>query len=114
MSFGKSHGKFLQLPPSARAGLCEPEPREATSKQAARRLRFGPGLGGCYAARQIGESVYGCETLVAKAAQPLAGPRAGEVINLSRLAIRHDLTADGLEAAIFAYRTGASGIASMR
>ena len=43
----------------------------------------------------------------------LVGPHAEEVINLFALAIRHNLTADELRQAMFAYPTGASDVAAM-
>ena len=43
----------------------------------------------------------------------LVGPHAEEVINLFALAIRHNVTADELRQAMFAYPTGASDVAAM-
>lgn len=66
----------------------------------------------------VAESVHGYKTLVDEDSGRilgayLVGPHADEVVNLSALAIRHDLTVDDLRSTIFGYPTGASDIGSM-
>jgi glutathione reductase (NADPH) len=70
-----------------------------------------------YAARRVGESVYGYKTMMDESGRVLGahlvGPHADEVINLFGLAVRHDLTADDLKSTMFAYPTAASDIGYM-
>jgi glutathione reductase (NADPH) len=102
------------LPPIAAVGLSE-----AAARQQTPRLRVKSAMvPDWYTARRIGESVCAYKTLVDEGSgrilgAHLVGPHADEVINLFGLAIRHDLTADDIKAAIFAYPTGASDIGYM-
>ena len=71
-----------------------------------------------FTARQAAKRTYGFKVLVEEDSglilgAHLVGPHADEVINLFALAIRHDLTADDLKGAIFAYPSGASDIGYM-
>jgi glutathione reductase (NADPH) len=102
------------LPPIAAVGLGEAEARAAGLKFRVNRQK----VPGWYTARRVAETVYGFKTLIEDGSERvlgahLVGPHADEVINLFALAIRHDLAADDLKQAIFAYPTGASDIGSM-
>jgi glutathione reductase (NADPH) len=102
------------LPPIAAVGLSESAAR-AQAKKLRVRSAFVPDW---YTARRVAESVYGYKTIVDEDSGRIlgahvVGPHADEVINLFGLAIRHDLSAADLKAAIFAYPTGASDIGSM-
>jgi glutathione reductase (NADPH) len=102
------------LPPIAAVGLSEADARKQVP-----RLRVKSEMASnWYTARRVGEPVYGYKTLVEEDSgrilgAHLVGPHADEAINLFGLAIRHDLTADDLKAAIFAYPTAASDIGYM-
>jgi pyruvate/2-oxoglutarate dehydrogenase complex dihydrolipoamide dehydrogenase (E3) component len=102
------------LPPIAAVGLSE-----VAARKQARKLRVNSAnVPDWYTARRVGESVYGCKTLIEEDSgrilgAHLVGPHADEVINLFGLAIRHDLTIDDLKSTIFAYPTGASDIGYM-
>jgi glutathione reductase (NADPH) len=71
-----------------------------------------------YTARHTAQPVYGFKVLVEEGSERLlgahlVGPNADELINVFALAIRMNLTAGELKAAVFAYPTAASDIASM-
>jgi glutathione reductase (NADPH) len=71
-----------------------------------------------YTARHTAQPVYGFKVLVEEGSERLlgahlVGPNADELINVFALAIRMNLTASELKAAVFAYPTAASDIASM-
>jgi len=102
------------IPPIAAVGL-----DEAAARKASPRLRIHCGQGsGWYTARRLGEPVYGFKVLIDEAnghilGAHLVGPAAEDTINLFALAIRENMTADALRAAIFAYPTAASDIGYM-
>ena len=102
------------LPPIAAVGLDEKEAREAGLKFRVNSQK----VPDSYSARRVAEKVYGFKTLIEEGSgrilgAHLVGPLVDEVINLFALAIRHDLTAENLQQAIFAYPTGASDIGYM-
>lgn len=71
-----------------------------------------------YSARHTGQAIYGFKVLLEAGSgrllgAHLVGPNADELINVFALAIRMNLTAGELKAALFAYPTSASDIASM-
>jgi len=71
-----------------------------------------------YAARRVGEKVYGYKVLIENGSERilgahLVGPHADEVINVFAVAIRNDLTAHQLEGTVFAYPTGGSDVVYM-
>jgi glutathione reductase (NADPH) len=102
------------LPPIAAVGLSE-----AAARRQAPKLRVNSAkVADWYAARRIGESVYGYKTLIDDDSgrilgAHLVGPHAEEVINVFGLAIRHNLTIDHVKTTMFAYPTGASDIGYM-
>jgi len=102
------------LPPIAAVGLSE-----ADARLRAHRLRVRSAeVPNWFTSRRLGGSVYGYKTLVDADSgrimgAHLVGPHADEVINVFALAIRHNLTADDLKTAMFAYPTATSDIASM-
>src|SRR6185437_11964775 len=102
------------IPPIAAVGL-----DEAAARKASPRLRIHCGQGsGWYTARRLGEPVYGFKVLIDEAnghilGAHLVGPAAEDTINLFALAIRENMPADALRAAIFAYPTAASDIGYM-
>lgn len=102
------------IPPIASVGLSEAQAREQGLKARVKSAR----VPDWYTARRVAERVYGYKTLVEEGTgrilgAHLVGPHADEVINLFALAIRHGLTAEDLEATMFAYPTGASDIGYM-
>ena len=102
------------LPPIAAVGLSEEDARAQGLRVRVRSER----VPGWFTARRLAEPVYGYKTFVEEGGgrvlgAHLVGPGADEVINLFALAIRHGLTAAELKAAMFAYPTGASDVASM-
>ena len=104
----------FSIPPIAMAGMTE----EAAISQG-RRFRTNCGKASdWYTARQQAQPVYGFKVLVEEQSglilgAHLVGPHADEVINLFALAIRQEMTAEDLKAAMFAYPTGASDLSSM-
>lgn len=102
------------IPPIAAVGLSEAAAR-------AQRLKFRMNAGQTsdwYTARRLNERVYGFKTLIEEdtghiLGAHLVGPHAEDDINLFGLAIRHELGADDLKTAMFAYPTGASDIGDM-
>jgi glutathione reductase (NADPH) len=71
-----------------------------------------------FSARHTAQGVYGFKVLLEEGSGKLlgahlVGPNVDELINVFALAIRLNLTADELKAALFAYPTSASDIASM-
>lgn len=102
------------LPTLAAVGLSEDEARRQ-----GRRFRVNAAkTPGWFTARRLNESVYGHKVLIeertgAILGAHLVGPGAEETINLFAMAIRHDLTADDLKSAVFAYPTSASDIGYM-
>jgi len=102
------------LPLIAAVGLSESAARAQAQKLRVRSA-FVPDW---YTARRVAECIYGYKTIVDEDSGRIlgahvVGPHADEVINVFGLAIRHDLSAADLKAAIFAYPTGASDISSM-
>lgn len=102
------------LPPIAAVGLSE----SAARAQAGKLRIHSAFVPDWYTARRAAESVYGYKTIVDEDSGRIlgahvVGPHADEVINVFGLAIRYDLRAADLKAAVFAYPTGASDIGSM-
>jgi glutathione reductase (NADPH) len=102
------------IPPIAAVGLGEAEARRQGLKFRVQTQNASD----WFTARQAGGTVYGFKVLVEDGTQRilgahLVGPHAEEVINLFALAIRHDLTAEELKSAPFAYPTSASDVGSM-
>ena len=102
------------IPPIASVGLSEQQARE-------RGLHFRvqkENASDWYAARRVGEKVYGYKVLIENGSERilgahLVGPHADEVINVFAVAIRNDLTAHQLEGTVFAYPTGGSDVVYM-
>ncbi len=104
----------FSLPPIAAVGIGEQAANEG-GKKFRMKCRKAPDW---YVARQEAQPIYGFKVLVEEDTDRilgahLVGPHADEVINLFALAIRHGLTAEGLQATMFSYPTGASDIAYM-
>lgn len=102
------------IPPIASVGLDEARAR-------AENLRFTVNCQDAshwFSARHSAQPVYGFKLLLEDGSgrllgAHLVGPNADELINVFALAIRMNLTANELRAALFAYPTSASDIASM-
>jgi glutathione reductase (NADPH) len=102
------------LPTLAAVGLSE----EAARREGRRFRVSAAKTPGWFTARRRNESVYGHKVLIEEGAGAilgahLVGPGAEETINLFALAIRHDLTAEDLKSAVFAYPTSASDVGYM-
>ncbi len=102
------------IPPLAAVGLSEAEARQRgiTLRMQSKKASD------WFTARQAAEPTYGFKVLIDEETDRvlgahLLGPNADEVINIFALAIRHDLTAEQLKTAMFAYPTGASDIGYM-
>jgi glutathione reductase (NADPH) len=102
------------IPPIASVGL-----DEATASKENIRFRVNcKNASHWYTARHTAQPVYGFKVLLEEGSDRLlgahlVGPNADELINVFALAIRMNLTASDLKAALFAYPTSASDIASM-
>jgi glutathione reductase (NADPH) len=102
------------IPPIASVGLNE-------AKAGQQNIRFRVNCKNAshwYTARHTAQPVYGFKVLVEEGSDRLlgahlVGPNVDELINVFALAIRMNLTASELKAAVFAYPTAASDIASM-
>jgi glutathione reductase (NADPH) len=102
------------IPPLASVGLTEAALRRQGRKFRKRSQRASD----WFTARQAAEPAYGFKVLVDDdtgevLGAHLLGPHVEEVINLFALAMRQGLTAEQLEATMFAYPTGASDIGHM-
>jgi glutathione reductase (NADPH) len=102
------------LPPIAAVGMTEASAHAAGLKFKVNMEKTAD----WYTAMRMNETVYGFKTLVERdtghiLGAHLVGPDAQEVINLFALAIRNDLTAQDLQATIFAYPTASSDITYM-
>lgn len=102
------------IPPIAAVGLSEHEARAQGLKFQTKSQKASD----WFTARQAAEKTYGFKVMVEQdtghiLGAHLVGPHADEVINLFALAIRHGLTAENLDATMFAYPTGASDIGYM-
>lgn len=102
------------IPPLASVGLTEAAASKRGLKFRMRRQQADD----WYTARHVAETLYGFKVLVEEGSDKilgahLVGPRVDEVINVFALAIRQGVTAEALQATIFAYPTGASDIGYM-
>jgi glutathione reductase (NADPH) len=102
------------IPPIASVGLDE---AKATKENISFRVNC-QNASDWYTARRTAQPVYGFKVLVEEGSDRLlgahlVGPNADELINVFALAIRMNLTASDLKAALFAYPTSGSDIAAM-
>ena len=102
------------LPPIAAVGFGEEEARKQGLKF---RVNY-QDTSQWYSSRRVGEAFSASKVLVEDGTgrilgAHLLGPSADELINLFALAIRHGLTAEDLENAIYAYPTHASDLSYM-
>lgn len=104
----------FSVPPIAAVGLSEAQARKQGLKFRVKSQKAPD----WYTARRVAETTYGFKVLVEEETgrilgAHLVGPQVDEVINIFALAIRKELTAEDLNATIFAYPTGASDIGYM-